>query len=392
MVIKAVILAAGEGKRAQPITRMIPKPMMPLIRKPILASIIEHLHRYGINKIMITTSYLAPTIENYLRDGELLGVQIAYSFEGYMADNSQLRGHLLGSAGGIKRIQDFSGFFDTTFVAVCGDALIDVDLFEVLDFHYSKKALATVVLKDVPLNLVSKYGVVKTDETDRVIQFQEKPYPNTAITNVVNTGIYVFEPAIFDDIPSGQCYDIGSQLFPALVEKNAPFYGIKLPFQWLDIGSIPDYWQAIRAILQGQIKGYTLPGEEVRPGIYIGINVCADLNTIKFTPPVYIGSSTYIGYGATIQGPTVIGSNCVIEGGAVIKECLLDDYTRVGEIAHLERFMVFDNKCINPDGQSIDIKESDIGWLIDDARKDTHAFNLSVAHRLISELAKEAMV
>jgi len=385
--MKAMILAAGKGTRVRPITQALPKPMIPLVRKPIMVSIVEHLRRYGVKQIMVNTSHLAPLIENYFRDGDAFGLQMAYSFEGYKVGD-EIQGEALGSAGGMKKIQEFSGFFDETFIVLCGDALIDLDLSKALAFHRAKKSLATIVLKEV--SEVSKYGVVQTDDTGRIIQFQEKPAQQDAISNMINTGIYIFEPGIFDYIPANTPYDIGSQLFPTLAEAGLAFYGLSLPFQWLDIGSVSDYWYASREILRGKVKGYQLPGEEIRPGIYTGINLNVDFDTVEIVPPVYIGSSTSIGAGAKIEGPTIIGANCVIEGGAIVKECFVDDYTRVNKIAHLEQQIIFDKKCISPSGESLDIEEADLNWLIDDARKDFKAFDLSYAYQLISETASSS--
>lgn len=389
--MKAIILAAGKGTRVQPITQNIPKPMIPLIRKPILASIIEHLKRYNVDQIIVTTSYLAPKIESYLRDGELLGVQIAYSFEGLLA-GGKIQGLALGSAGGMKKIQDFSGFFDDTFIVVCGDALIDLDFDKVLAFHQVKHPIATIVLKEVPLTEVSRYGVVQTDETGRITKFQEKPTPDKAISTVINTGIYIFEPTVFDYIPPEIHYDIGNHLFPALADAGLPFYGINIPFQWLDIGTITDYWHATREILLGRVKDYNLPGQEIKPGIRVGLNLRVDFTQIDVIPPVYIGSSTLIEAGAKIYGPTVIGANCQIKGGTIIKECLIEDYTRVKGIANLERLIVFGSKCIDPSGDALDIQETDISWLIEDARReDFGQVDLPYA-QLISELARERAV
>lgn len=387
--MKAMILAAGKGTRVQPITQNIPKPMIPLIRKPILASIIEHLKRYGVDQIIVTTSYLAPKIENYLRDGELLGVQIAYSFEGLLA-GGKIQGLALGSAGGMRKIQDFSSFFDDTFIVVCGDALIDLDFAEVLAFHHAKRSIATLVLKEIPLAEVSKYGVVQLDKMGRVLKFQEKPTPHEAISNLINTGIYIFEPKIFDYIPPEVHYDIGNHLFPSLAEAGLPFYGIHIPFQWLDIGTITDYWHATREILLGKVKGYNLPGQEIQPGIRGGLNLQVDFGQINIVPPVYIGSSTLIEAGAEIYGPTVIGANCQIKSGTIIKECLIEDYTRVKGIANLERRIVFGNKCIDPGGNALDVQETDISWLIEDSRcEDFDQVDLPYA-QLISEFAKES--
>ncbi len=381
--MKAMILAAGRGTRVRPITNSIPKPMIPLVRKPVLESIVEHLSRYGIDEIVINTSHLATEIEDYFRDGESLGVNIAYSFEGVMRDGS-ICSEALGSAGGMRKVQDFSGFFDETFVVLCGDALIDLDVSQVLKFHRESGSIATIALKEVPRAEVHKYGVVETDPLGRIKRFQEKPRADEAVSNLANTGIYIFEPEIFKYIPSGTEYDIGGDLFPDLVKAGLPFFGISLPFQWLDIGSTADYWKANRTVLTGGFRGYTLPGREVRPGVRVGVNVNIDLDAVTIEGPVYIGSGSSIGEGATIVGPTVIGANSVVESGAVVRECLVHDYTRVSGVARLTDKIVLGGYCIDPYGGFIDIAKADIGWLVQDARKE---FNLSGSHRVLFDLA-----
>jgi mannose-1-phosphate guanylyltransferase len=365
--MKAMILAAGKGTRVRPITHVLPKPMIPLIRKPVMEFLVEHLKAHGVEQIMVNTSHLAPVIEEYFRDGGHFGVQMAYSFEGDLIDG-QLEGKAMGSAGGMKKIQDFSGFFDETFVVLCGDALVDVDFSEVLRFHRERKSIATLVLRDVPAEDVSKYGVVKTDDSGRILQFQEKPTREEAVSTTINTGIYVFEPEIFQYIPSGVEFDIGGQLLPELVRHGQSIFGVALPFNWLDIGSVPDYWEATGLLLKGDVAGFSVPGKEIRPGIHCGINVQIPWERVTIEGPVYIGSSTSIGEGATVIGPTVIGSGCVIQPGAVLRECILADYTRISSVAVLEQKLVFGSKCIDPSGRYLDIEESQIRWLMDDAR------------------------
>jgi mannose-1-phosphate guanylyltransferase len=383
--MKAMILAAGKGTRVRPITYTVPKPMITLIRKPVIESLIEHLKRFGFDDIMINTSHLAGSIENYLRDGERFGVNIAYSFEGKMVDG-QLLDEPLGSAGGIKKIQDFSGFFDDTFIVLCGDALIDLDIGRLLEFHRSRGALATIALKEVPRSEVHRYGVVQTRENGRIIRFQEKPAVEEAVSTTINTGIYLFEPGIINLIPSGVEFDIGKDLFPLLVEQGLPFYGVSIPYQWVDIGSVADYWEATRLILAGEVNGYTIPGREISPGVHAGINIAANLDRITIVPPVYIGGSTRIGDEAVIIGPTVIGSNCEVEAGAVIRECIIGDYTRVRGVAELEKMIVFGEKCVEPTGGFLDINEFEISWIVDDVRKDAV---LSESQRFLYECARE---
>ncbi|TQI79124.1 mannose-1-phosphate guanylyltransferase [Serratia fonticola] len=366
--MKAMILAAGKGTRARPLTTILPKPMIPLIRKPIMESIIEHLKRYGFNQLMVNTSYLSGDIENYFRDGHAWGVEIGYSYEGIMEGNTFVD-NVLGSAGGMKHIQNFSGFFDDTFVVVCGDALIDVDFDQVLAFHRARKSVATLIMRPVPADQVSKYGVVVTDEQGRVSKFQEKPKMEEALSNNANTGIYVFEPEIFDYIPDGVEYDIGSQLFPKLAELGVPFYGIALPFQWVDIGSLQDFWHVNRMILNQELPDYPMPGLQIAPHIWCGLNVKADFSTLDIEGPVYIGSSTEIQPGVTIRGPAMIGAGCLLEQGAVIDQSFIADYTRVGGIANLYQQMIFAGKVISPDGTAIDLSEAGLNWLIDDKRR-----------------------
>jgi mannose-1-phosphate guanylyltransferase len=383
--MKAMILAAGKGTRVRPITHEIPKPMIPLVRKPLMESIIEHLQRYGIDQIVVNTSHLAPVIENYFRDGQRYGVQIAYSFEGVMADG-QLTGQALGSAGGLRKIQDFSVFFDDTFIVVCGDAWIDLDIDQVVEFHRRRNSVATIVLKQVDRSEVYKYGVVETDGEGRIRRFQEKPSPEQAVSDMINTGIYIFEPKVFDFIPAGEEYDIGGQLLPALVDADMPFYGFASTFQWLDVGSLPDLWSVTHRILRGEIDGYPMPGCEVSPGLRLGINVRLNPDAVEIVPPVVIASGTAVGDGARIVGPALIGANCVIEEGAVVERCIIDDYTRVSGIACVEDRLLFGDQCITPGGEVIDMSEADIGWVIDDARKE---LELSEEHRLILEMARE---
>jgi len=384
--MKAMILAAGQGTRARPITLTTPKPMLPLINKPVLESIIELLGRQGIDDIVINTSHLAPLIEDYFRDGERWGVSLSYSFEGHVKDG-RIQASALGSAGGMRKIQDFSGFFDETFVVMCGDALVDLDLGAALQFHREARALATIVMRDVPAGQVSKYGVIATDARGRIRRFQEKPAPGEAVSTTINTGIYIFEPEIFDHIPAGITYDIGSHLFPDLVEKQLPLYGVALPFQWLDIGSIADYWQGTRRLLRGEFNDYPLPGREIETGIRCGSKIRMRRRAVTLHGPVYIGSGCSIGDGVEIQGPTVIGANSVIEPGARISECILGHYSYLSSVARLERKLFIDGHCIQPDGVFVDTARAELGWLLGDARQH---IELDPAQHLLVRLASRA--
>jgi mannose-1-phosphate guanylyltransferase len=366
--MKAMILAAGKGTRVRPITHTIPKPMIPILQKPVMEFLLELLLEHGFNEIMVNVSHLAEEIENYFRDGQRFGVQIAYSFEGRIEDG-ELIGDALGSAGGLKKIQNFQTFFDDTFVVLCGDALIDLDLTEAVRRHREKGALASLITKRVPKDQVSSYGVVVTDNDGRVRSFQEKPAVDEAASDMINTGIYIFEPAVFDYIPSDTPFDIGSDLFPRLVAAGAPFYALPMEFEWVDIGKVPDYWQAIRSVLQGQVRQVQIPGKEVRPGIYTGLNVAANWDKINVKGPVYVGGMTKIEDGATIIGPAMIGPSCHICEGATIDNSIIFDYSRIGPGVRLVEKLVFGRYCVDRNGDHFDLQEAALDWLITDVRR-----------------------
>lgn len=364
-----MILAAGKGTRVRPITYTTPKPMIPILQKPVMEFLVELLRNHGCDQIMVNVSHLAEEIENYFRDGQRFGVEIAYSFEGRI-ENGQLVGDAIGSAGGMRRIQDFSPFFDDTFVVLCGDALIDLDLTAALEWHRKKGAIATIVMKTVEPSEVSSYGVVVTDEDGRIKAFQEKPEVEDALSNNINTGIYIFEPEVLDYIPSGSVYDIGGDLFPKLVEMGAPFYGIAMDFQWVDIGRVPDYWHAIRSVLLGEVKNVSIPGREVAPGIYTGLNVSVNWDKVDIQGPVYIGGMTRIEDGARIIGPAMIGPNCYICGGATVDNSVIFEYSRLGPNVRLVDKLVYGRYCVDKTGAAIDVRAAALDWLITDARQE----------------------
>jgi mannose-1-phosphate guanylyltransferase len=383
--MKAMILAAGKGTRVRPITYTIPKPMIPILQKPVMEFLLELLRQHGFDEIMVNVSHLAEEIENYFRDGQRFGVQIGYSFEGKIDDDGKLVGEAIGSAGGMRRIQDFSPFFDDTFVVLCGDALIDLDLTAAVKWHKTKGSIATIITKSVPQEEVSSYGVVVTDDDNRVKAFQEKPSTEEALSSNINTGIYIFEPEVFNSIPSGIEYDIGGDLFPKLVEINAPFYAIPMDFEWVDIGKVPDYWRAIRGVLLGEIKNVQIPGHEVYPGIYTGLNVAVNWDKVDITGPVYIGGMTRIEDGAKIVGPAMIGPNCWICSGVTVDNSVIFEWSRLGPGVRLVDKLVFGRYCVDKTGAAIDVQAAALDWLITDARQAPPA-DTPIERQAIAEL------
>ena len=349
--MKAMILAAGKGTRVRPLTYDLPKPMIPILGKPVMAYLVEHLAKYGVTEIMVNVSYLHEKIEEYFGEGHQFGVQIGYSFEGYTNDEGEVVPQPIGSAGGLKKIQEFGGFFDETTVVLCGDALIDLDLKSALFEHRRKGALASIITKEVPWDKVSSYGVVVADADGRITAFQEKPSAADAKSNFISTGIYIFEPEVIDMIPTDREFDIGSELFPLLVENGVPFYAQSRSFNWIDIGTVSDYWQVLQDILQGQIAQLDVPGTQIEDGLWVGLNTNIDWEGTTIEGPVYIGSGTRIEQGVHIVGPSWIGHGSHICAGAKVVRSVLFEYTRVLQGVCLHEMIVFKDYSVDRGGE-----------------------------------------
>jgi len=383
-----MILAAGKGTRVRPLTYDLPKPMIPLLGKPVMAYLVEHLKKHGITEIMVNVSWLHEKIEEYFGEGEQFGVQIGYSFEGYLRDDGTVVPEPIGSAGGMKKIQEFGGFFDDTTIVLCGDALIDLDLKAALLEHRRKGAMASVITKEVPWDKVSSYGVVVTDEEGRIKQFQEKPSQEEALSNYISTGIYIFEPEVIDLIPAGVPFDIGSELFPLLAERGLPFYAQRRPFNWLDIGTMSDYWEVLQTVLTGEVNHMDVPGTQIEPGLWVGLNTSIDWSGgTRIEGPVYIGSGVRIEAGAHIVGPTWIGHGSHICEGAEIVRSVLFEYTRVLHDVTLHEMIVFKEYSVDRAGEMKHASEySSEEWL--NARDRRRSSRKEIASQKSNNLEK----
>ncbi|WP_188421069.1 sugar phosphate nucleotidyltransferase [Oxalicibacterium solurbis] len=352
-----MILAAGKGTRVQPLTYELPKPMIPILGKPVMEYLVEHLVKYGIRDIMVNVSYLHQKIEDYFGEGQRFGAQIGYSFEGYVNEEGEVVPRAVGSAGGMKKIQESGGFFDETTLVICGDALIDLDIKSALFEHRKKGAKVSIITKEVPREKSSDYGMVVTDDDGRVLSFQEKPKPQDAMSTAASTGIYIFEPEVLDLIPSGVEFDIGSQLFPLLVEKEIPFYAQKRFFNWIDIGNVKDYWAVSQSVLNGEMAHMTMPGTQIDDGIWVGLNTHIDWDGTTIEGPVYIGSGCTVEAGSTIIGPTWIGHGSQICSGSEVVRSVLFEYTRVSPESTMEELVVCRNYCVSREGEMRHVSE-----------------------------------
>jgi len=219
--MKAVILAGGLGTRLHPYTLFMPKPMLPLGDKPVLEHLISWLYNNDIKEMVICVSYLRRIIEDYFKDGKELGVKITYA-----RTNTPM-----GTAGQLKSAEKF---IDGTFLCVYGDSIYDFDVKDMIDFHYEKKALATIAL--IPYKTTLKYGFIEIDENGLVKEWREKP----TIEGLINIGCYVMEPRFLDYVPKDTRFGMNFAFDKAIKEKERIF-GYNAKGTFIDIGDKKGY-------------------------------------------------------------------------------------------------------------------------------------------------------
>ncbi|HZK17675.1 MAG TPA: sugar phosphate nucleotidyltransferase [Clostridia bacterium] len=303
-------MAGGAGSRLRPLTCGRPKPMMPVLNRPMMEHIIDLLKQHDIEDIGVTLQYRPNDIKDHFHDGSEFGVNMQYFTE----DTP------LGTAGSVKNAADF---LKDTFVVISGDALTDFDLSEAVKYHRDKGSIATLVLTKVDCPL--EYGVVITDQDGRVKQFLEKPSWGEVFSDKVNTGIYILEPEVLDYFAKGEFFDFSRDLFPRLLADGKPMYGVVMPGYWCDIGNLQQYMEAHRDSLTGRV--------ELGPGPSCD-NIFID-ETATINDPVILGSGCYIGEHAEVGPFTVLGKGTEVRGYASIKHSVTWDNSYVGAGAEL---------------------------------------------------------
>ena len=322
--MKAVVMAGGEGTRLRPLTLHRPKPLVPILNKPIAQHIIEHLRRAGVSDVVVTLYYLAEEIINAFGTGSEIGVNLLYSIE----DTP------LGTAGAVKKAEEY--LKDGTFIIVSGDALTSIDIEKALAFHREKGSEATLVLQKVQNPL--EFGVVMTEEDGRIRRFLEKPSWGEVFSDTVNTGMYILEPSVLNLMEQGKSYDWSGDIFPKMLADGRPLFGYTLDEYWTDVGSLDEYRTSQYAFLAGD-TGLPIDGTENEPGVYVGENTIIDPQA-QLIAPVRIGDNCRIKAGATIGPDTVIGDNCLVEFDACIEKAILWDSVYVGRKATLNACVI----------------------------------------------------
>ena len=302
-------MAGGEGTRLRPLTSGAPKPLLPVANRPMIEHVVHLLARHGFDDIVVTVAFLAQAVQHHLGDGSEFGVRIRYATE-----------HVpLGTAGSVRNAKDL---LDERFLVISGDVITDIDLGELVRRHEGRGSLATIGLAavDNPLD----FGIVICRPDGTVERFLEKPTWGQVFSDTINTGIYVFEPAIFDWIPEGRSVDFAGEVFPALLAAGRPPLGVVVDGYWEDVGTLEAYLRAHTDVLDGRVH-LDVPGFELRGG-------------------VWLGDAAEIDPGAEVVGPAVIGAGCRVEAGARLGAyTVLGSNVRVRSDVDLERVVVHDN-------------------------------------------------
>lgn len=328
--MKAFVMAAGLGTRLRPLTYSVPKPLVPIVNVPVIGYLMQNLSKSGVKEIIVNLHYRPELIKSFLGNGSKWGLKINYSYEE----------KLLGTAGGVKLKRNF---FKETFLVTSGDGLTDLDFKNVVKYHKEKKAIATVVLKPVKMQL--EYGVVEVDSYNRIVNFYEKPSLDKIFTNLVNTGIYVFEPEVFKYIPDNKFYDFGSQLLPKLVKQNLPIYGYITDKYWCDVGNLSEYKKANHDCIDGKIN-VKIQGKQILKKIWIGKNTVLP-KSVKFKAPCVIGNNVRLGENCMIGEYTVIGNNCIIGDNVRIYDSILWDNVIVRTNVKLNSCIIANNAVVS---------------------------------------------
>jgi mannose-1-phosphate guanylyltransferase len=316
--MRAMIMAAGLGTRLRPITYEMPKPMVPVLNRPVMEHIVELLARHGFTEVIANLHWFPELIRDRFGDGSRFGIELRYSEEEA----------LLGTAGGVRRAADFLG---EEFLVISGDALTDIDLAAMREFHASHDGIATLATKRVADT--SQFGVVITGPDGRVQGFQEKPDPAEALSDLANCGVYMFRGEIFDyfppederskasgpDDPPGFA-DWAMDVMPALLDGDVPFYSHEVKAYWNDIGNLEELWRSNMDAVAGEVK--IDPGvPEVAEGVRAGGGT--DLAMAQVDPPALFGPGVELGAGVRVDGPAVIGDGSRIGAGSRIKESVM---------------------------------------------------------------------
>lgn len=325
--MKAMVLAAGVGSRLDPLTTVLPKPLVPVANSPVMEHILRLLSVHGFTDVIANLHYMPQAIQNYFGDGSRLGIKLQFRHEE----------ELSGDAGGVRACKDFFG--KETFIVMMGDLVTDANLSKIIQEHKQSKALATIGIKQV--DDVEQFGVVVQDANGFITGFQEKPKKEEAKSDKASCGIYILEPKVFEYMPETGSYGFGKGLFPKLVEMGLPVFGSEIKSYWSDVGTLKQYRETNFDVINGRIN-VPVPGlKEMVDGQVRYLEVGASINSNSVCHgPVFMGANSKILSGCRLNGSVLIGDNVTVEDGAVLENVVLCSNSRIAQGAVLKDSIV----------------------------------------------------
>ena len=323
--MKALLLAGGKGTRLKPLTNNLPKPMVPILGIPLLKRTLLNLKQYGIDDIILSICYKPTEIFSYFGDGRDLGIKITYVEEDIP----------LGTGGAIKNAEIY---LDDTFLVLNSDIVSDINFGNILKYHKIKHAFATIALTPVPDP--TQYGVVELNN-GYITSFKEKPKADEVTSNLINAGIYVFEPEIFNEIPDNMVVSIEKDIYPVLIENGNKLAGFCDSFYWMDIGTPEKYMQVHYDILDHKYRVNT-PMQNIFYDVEFSESLSVSAGS-KIIQPVSIGKNVNIASNAVVGPYAVIGDNVKIGPGTSISNSIVWNNVTVGKSTSINNTIVGSN-------------------------------------------------
>ena len=297
--MKAVVLVGGEGTRLRPLTETMPKPLVPLMDRPSLDHVLDHLARHGVHHVVLSSSYLEEPFRTFIerRHGDPAITWITET-------------EPLGTGGAIVNALEALES-DEPFLALNGDILTDLDLSAMVALHRERGSVATIALTHV--DDARPYGLVPMAENGRVLEFREKPAD--LVPGDINAGTYALEPSALEGWPVGENVSIERQIFPSLIEAGRPLYGYLSDAYWTDLGTPEAYLQAHFDLLDGRVRGEpTYPAPFVQSG---GVHEAALRGR-----HVVAAQGVYVAATATVQD-SVLMEAASVEHAAVVRRSIV---------------------------------------------------------------------
>ncbi|MHB9023255.1 MAG: sugar phosphate nucleotidyltransferase [Armatimonadota bacterium] len=301
----AILLVGGFGKRLLPLTKNIPKPLIPLANVPFVERTIRWLRDAEVDHVILSLHYNADQFQEFLTERPL-GVDLSFAVEQ----------EPLGTGGAIKNCEPF--LRSPCCFIFNGDIFTSLNLRAMLGVHQQAGACVSIAMKEV--DDPSKYGVIVTDATGRIQTFTEKPLRELAPSHDINAGVYIFEREAFSWFPHGRS-SVERDVFPLLLQQHIHLQGYREPMYWTDLGTPEDYLQAHRDILAGHVQ-VPLTCTEMYRGVWCGDDLFVGHNA-RLKPPVMLGNRVRIHPGAQVGPNAVLGDGVRIEEGAVVVNSIL---------------------------------------------------------------------